>query len=108
MCGHGDRCWRRKMATVSKIALSAAAKTAFGSEAGPSRADPSADAGIERLLPIKSVMAITSWSRTSINRGIAEGWFPKPVKLSGRHRIVWRESDIRAYVEAQLRQERAA
>jgi len=96
------------MATVSQIALKAAARTAFETEAGASRADISASAGIERLLPIKAVMAITSWSRTSINRGIAEGWFPKPVKLSGRHRIVWRESDIRAYVEAQLRQGRAA
>jgi predicted DNA-binding transcriptional regulator AlpA len=93
------------MATVSKIAHGAAAKTAFGTEA---RADPSADAGIERLLPIKAVMAITSWSRTSINRGVAEGWFPKPLKLSGRQRIVWRESDIRTYVAAQLQQERAA
>jgi predicted DNA-binding transcriptional regulator AlpA len=70
-------------------------------KSAPDRLPTGFDRSIERLLSLKAVMAITSWSRTSINRGIKEGWFPKPIKLSGRHRIVWREGDIRDYVEAQ-------
>jgi prophage regulatory protein len=51
----------------------------------------------ERLLPIRAVQALTSWSRTSIYRLIDEGEFPQPVQL-GKNRIAFRESDIRAYI----------
>jgi predicted DNA-binding transcriptional regulator AlpA len=60
------------------------------------------DVSKDRLLPMKAVIGITSWSRTSINRLIREGRFPLPLKL-GKSKIAFRESEIRAYVEAQLR-----
>lgn len=53
----------------------------------------------ERLLPIRVVAAVTSWSRTSINRLVAEGKFPTPAKLG--HKIAFRESEIKAYAAAQ-------
>jgi predicted DNA-binding transcriptional regulator AlpA len=55
-----------------------------------------ADEG-ERLLTMRDVCAITSWSRTSVNRLIEKKAFPQPVKL-GDQRIAFRESDVRAYV----------
>ena len=55
-----------------------------------------ADEG-ERLIPMRTVVAITSWSRTSIIRLIAENKFPSPVRL-GKHKIAFRESEIRHYV----------
>jgi predicted DNA-binding transcriptional regulator AlpA len=51
---------------------------------------------------MKAVIGITSWSRTSINRLVREGHFPSPVKL-GKQKIAFRESEVRAYVEARLR-----
>jgi predicted DNA-binding transcriptional regulator AlpA len=63
---------------------------------------PALSDGGDRLLPMKAVIDITSWSRTSINRLIREGRFPLPLKL-GKSKIAFRESEIRAYVEAQLR-----
>jgi predicted DNA-binding transcriptional regulator AlpA len=56
----------------------------------------------DRLLTMKAVIGITSWSRTSINRLVREGHFPSPIKL-GIHKIAFRESDVRAYMEARLR-----
>ncbi len=56
----------------------------------------------DRLLPMRAVIDITSWSRTSINRLIREGRFPLPLKL-GKSKIAFRESEIRAYLEEQLR-----
>jgi predicted DNA-binding transcriptional regulator AlpA len=51
----------------------------------------------ERLLTMKQVCAITSWSRTSINRLIEQNAFPKPIKL-GDQRIAFKESEVRAYI----------
>jgi predicted DNA-binding transcriptional regulator AlpA len=56
----------------------------------------------ERLLPLRTVSALTSWSRTSLNRLIKAGKFPPPLKI-GRSKIAFRESEVRAYIEAQLR-----
>ena len=51
----------------------------------------------ERLLRLRAVQALTSWSRSSIYRLIDEGEFPQPVQL-GKNRIAFKESDIRAYI----------
>jgi prophage regulatory protein len=51
----------------------------------------------ERLLPIRAVQALTSWSRTSIYRLMDEGQFPQAIQL-GKNRIAFRETDIRAYI----------
>jgi prophage regulatory protein len=56
----------------------------------------------ERLLPMKAVVAITSWSRTSINRLIQKGDFPTPLKL-GPQKIAFRESEVRAWVASRER-----
>jgi prophage regulatory protein len=60
----------------------------------------------DRLIPMRAVIALTSWSRTSIYRLIDEGAFPAPVKI-GKHRIAFAESDIREYVASRLRMRRS-
>jgi prophage regulatory protein len=56
----------------------------------------------ERFISMKAVCAITSWSRTSIYRLIAQDAFPVPVKL-GAQRIAFRESEVRNYVASRAR-----
>jgi prophage regulatory protein len=56
----------------------------------------------DRLLPMKSVVAITSWSRTSINRLIEKGEFPAPLKL-GPQKIAFRETEVREWVASRQR-----
>ena len=56
----------------------------------------------ERLISMKAVCEITSWSRTSIYRLISQDAFPAPVKL-GAQRIAFRESEVRAYVASRAR-----
>ena len=48
------------------------------------------------LLPLRSVKAKTSLSRTSIYRLMAYGKFPDSVPLGGR--VSWVESEIEAWV----------
>lgn len=60
----------------------------------------------DRLISMRAVIAVTSWSRTSIYRLIDEGTFPMPVKI-GKHRIAFAESDIREYVASRLRMRRS-
>jgi prophage regulatory protein len=56
----------------------------------------------ERFISMKAVCAITSWSRTSIYRLIAQDAFPVPVKL-GAQRIAFKESEVRNYVASRAR-----
>ena len=56
----------------------------------------------ERLLSMKAVVAITSWSRSSINRLIEKRDFPAPLKL-GPQKIAFRESEVRAWVASRER-----
>lgn len=51
----------------------------------------------ERLLTMRQVCGITSWSRTSVNRLMRQGNFPMAVKI-GAQRIAFRESEVREYV----------
>jgi predicted DNA-binding transcriptional regulator AlpA len=53
----------------------------------------------ERLLRLKQVLEIIPVSKSTWWTGVKNGKFPKPSKLSERT-TVWRESDIRALVEA--------
>ena len=55
----------------------------------------------ERLLPMRTVVDMTSWSRTSIYRLLDKGEFPQPVQL-GRSRIAFKESEIRAYIASRV------
>jgi predicted DNA-binding transcriptional regulator AlpA len=61
----------------------------------------------DRLISMREVCAITSWSRSSINRLIGRGEISAPLKL-GRHKIAFRESEIRAYVASRQRRVVAA
>ena len=57
----------------------------------------------ERLLSVRQVSDMTSWSRTSIYRLVRDGELPKPVRLSGERfggRVAWRESDVQKYIRA--------
>lgn len=56
-----------------------------------------------RFLQIREVQHLNSLSRASIYRGIAQGTFPKPIRLTpaGR-RVGWRETDIQAWLEDPL------
>ena len=50
-----------------------------------------------RLLRISTVCEITSLSRATIYRLVAEGRFPKPTRLS-TNRIAWRERSVADWV----------
>jgi len=51
------------------------------------------------ILRIEDVVAQVGLSRATIYRKMAEGKFPKPVRLSQRA-IGWRETDITTWVNA--------
>ncbi len=55
-----------------------------------------------RLLREPAVLAATGYSRATIRRKVAEGDFPKPLKLgAGRSgAVAWREDELRQWVEA--------
>lgn len=53
----------------------------------------------DRFLAPKRVAELTSLHRTTIYRKVEAGQFPPPVRL-GERRIAFRESDIRAWMEA--------
>ena len=56
----------------------------------------------DRLISMREVCEITSWSRSSINRLVERGELSPPVKL-GTQKIAFLESDIRAYVASRQR-----
>jgi prophage regulatory protein len=51
----------------------------------------------DRVLTMRSVVAITSSSRTSIDRWRRAGDFPRPLQLSP-HRIGFLESEVRTWI----------
>jgi predicted DNA-binding transcriptional regulator AlpA len=63
---------------------------------------PTFKSDCERLLTMKAVTAVTSYSRTSINRLIEQRAFPVPVKL-GPQRIGFRESEVHAWIDSRRR-----
>ena len=54
-----------------------------------------------RLLSIIQVMDIVPVSRQQIYAWMAKGEFPKQRKI-GKHRVMWLESDVTAWVEARV------
>jgi len=56
---------------------------------------------IDRMLRRKEVEQITGRSRSSIYDGIADGTFPKPVKIGARA-VAWPESVIRAWIAERM------
>ena len=64
--------------------------------------NPIAAALVDRLLPLKRVLEVTSLSRATLYRKIEDGSFPAPLKI-GRSRIAWRERDIIDWIARQPR-----
>ena len=54
---------------------------------------------MEKILRRPVVQEITSLPTSTLYAKIAEGTFPKPLKL-GKRSVGWRESDIRAWLDA--------
>ncbi|MGE3703412.1 MAG: helix-turn-helix transcriptional regulator [Hyphomicrobiaceae bacterium] len=57
---------------------------------------------LERLLPISDVMELTSFSKATIYRKMAEEppTFPAPLKI-GRSRVAWKSSAISEWIAQQ-------
>lgn len=53
----------------------------------------------KQILRRREVEALIGLSRSSIYAMIAEGTFPKPIKL-GKRAVGWRESDLQAWLES--------
>lgn len=51
------------------------------------------------LLRLRAVMHMTGLSRSSLYRLIADGQFPRPVRL-GPRAVAWRRADVDAWSEA--------
>lgn len=60
---------------------------------------------MDRLLRRPDVQSVTGLSRSTLYAMMAEGAFPKPVKL-GKRAVGWRTSDVAAWLES--RKESAA
>lgn len=58
---------------------------------------------LDRLLTIDAVAEALAVHRASIYRMIQEQGFPRPLKIGSRSR--WRQSEIKAWLEAQPRME---
>tara|TARA_R100000935_G_C2802270_1_gene151045 strand:+ start:664 stop:855 length:192 start_codon:yes stop_codon:yes gene_type:complete len=52
----------------------------------------------ERLMRRNEVEATTALSRAAIYAKMADGSFPKPVRI-GKRAVAWRQSDIAAWIE---------
>ena len=53
---------------------------------------------LDRFLGMREVLALLSVSRSTLNRWIREGAFPRPVKL-GKRAVRWRRSDIEGWLK---------
>jgi len=64
---------------------------------------------LERIIRLKTVLALTRLSRSTVYRKIAEGTFPHQVKISV-HGTGWRESAVNRWIDdpAAFRDEGAA
>lgn len=82
------------MPTEKKSTQTVSNEEARGSEPNASLARHDLD----RLLPLKEVMELTSLSKASIYRRFPLT-FPAPVKL-GLSRVAWRRSDIQRWLAA--------
>lgn len=60
-----------------------------------------------KFLRLPDVIAVTGLKRSAIYDAIAEGTFPKPVKLSTRA-VGWPEADLAAWADERLAAREAA
>jgi prophage regulatory protein len=55
----------------------------------------------ERFLTPKAVTQLTSFSRSTLDRKVASGDFPKPLKISDR-RLAYRESAVVEWMQSKV------
>ena len=53
---------------------------------------------LDRFLGMREVLALLSVSRSTLNRWIQDGAFPRPVKL-GKRAVRWRRADIEHWLK---------
>ena len=53
---------------------------------------------LDGFLRMREVLALLRVSRSTLNRWIREGAFPRPVKL-GKRAVRWRRSDIEGWLK---------
>ena len=56
-----------------------------------------------KFIKLRDVMELTSLSRATIYRFIAEGRFPKQVNLGG-YSVAWVESEVMEWLEERIRE----
>lgn len=56
---------------------------------------------LDRLVPMREVLAAVPYSRTTIYRMVAAGTFPAPMKI-GASRIAWRASALRHWLSEKM------
>ena len=59
-----------------------------------------------KLMKLKAVMDCTGLARSTVYKFIAEGRFPKPVKL-GVRMVAWVESEIQEWIQDRIDERRA-
>ena len=57
---------------------------------------------VDRLLPMPKVMDLTSLSKATVYRKVADGSFPAPFKI-GKSRVAWLEADIAGWIKSRTR-----
>lgn len=58
---------------------------------------------VRRFLRLRAVMEAVGYGRTRLYELVANGEFPKPVKLSSTgHAVAWNEDEVTAWQEARL------
>lgn len=62
---------------------------------------------MNRLLRISEVMAIVGKGRSSIYKGVSDGTFPKPVKVTPRT-SAWVESEVQEWIDNRIAERDAA
>lgn len=60
-----------------------------------------------KLIRLKQVMECTGLARSTVYKFIAEGDFPKPVKL-GIRVVAWVEAEVLAWIEKKVKSRDAA
>lgn len=54
-----------------------------------------------KLIKLKTVMEYTGLARSTVYKFIAEGRFPKPVKL-GVRMVAWVESEVQEWIQEKI------
>lgn len=57
------------------------------------------------VVDLKSVKEITTLSRSSIYALAKNGMFPKPLRIAGTSRTVWRTAEVLAWLDKSLTEE---